>query len=46
MLDEDFASELAEFGTSYGETVREDHRLFVDAFRNGEIPGLEDSGGA
>jgi uncharacterized protein (DUF2252 family) len=42
VLDEDFASELSEFGTSYGETVREDHRLFVDAFRNGEVPGLED----
>jgi uncharacterized protein (DUF2252 family) len=42
VLDEDFASELAEFGASYGEQVREDHRLFVDAFRNGEIPGLED----
>jgi uncharacterized protein (DUF2252 family) len=40
VLDEDFASELAEFGASYGERVREDHRLFVDAFRNGEIPGL------
>jgi uncharacterized protein (DUF2252 family) len=40
VLDEDFASELAEFGADYGEKVREDHRLFVDAFRNGEIPGL------
>ncbi len=40
VLDEDFASELAEFGAEYGERVREDHRLFVDAFRNGEIPGL------
>jgi uncharacterized protein (DUF2252 family) len=40
MLDDDFASGLAEFGAEYGEQVREDHRLFVDAFRNGEIPGL------
>jgi uncharacterized protein (DUF2252 family) len=40
VLDGDFSSELAEFGASYGERVREDHRLFVDAFRNGEIPGL------
>ena len=40
VLDEDFASELAEFGADYGERVREDHRLFVDAFRNGRIPGL------
>jgi uncharacterized protein (DUF2252 family) len=40
VLDDEFASELAEFGAGYGERVREDHRLFVDAFRNGEIPGL------
>ena len=42
VLDDDFASELTEFGTSYGEQAREDHRLFVDAFRNGAIPGLDD----
>jgi uncharacterized protein (DUF2252 family) len=40
VLDEDFAPELADFGAAYGETAREDHRLFVDAFRNGRIPGL------
>jgi len=40
VLDEDFTSELTDFGADYGEKVREDHRLFVDAFRNGEIPGL------
>jgi uncharacterized protein (DUF2252 family) len=40
VLDDDFASEMAEFGARYGEKVREDHRLFVDAFRNGKIPGL------
>jgi uncharacterized protein (DUF2252 family) len=40
VLDEDFASELAHFGAAYGERVRDDHRLFVDAFRNGRIPGL------
>ena len=40
MLDDDFASGLAEFGAEYGEQVREDHRLFVDAFRNGEVPGV------
>jgi uncharacterized protein (DUF2252 family) len=40
VLDGDFAGELAEFGADYGERVREDHGLFVDAFRNGEIPGL------
>ena len=41
VLDEDFVSELVDFGADYGETVREDHRLFVDAFRNGRIPGLD-----
>jgi hypothetical protein len=24
----------------YSEIARDDHRLFVDAFRNGQIPGL------
>jgi uncharacterized protein (DUF2252 family) len=42
VIDDDLPSELADFGADYGEQVREDHRMFVDAFRNGEIPGLED----
>jgi uncharacterized protein (DUF2252 family) len=42
VLDDDLPGWLAEFGAEYGEQVREDHRLFVDAFRNGRIPGLED----
>jgi uncharacterized protein (DUF2252 family) len=42
VIDDDLPSELAKFGAEYGEQVREDHRMFVDAFRNGEIPGLED----
>jgi hypothetical protein len=29
-----------EFGRAYGELARDDHRLFVDAFRNGRIPGV------
>ena len=41
VLDADFPSELAEFGARYGDQAREDHRLFVDAFRNGQIPGLQ-----
>ncbi len=41
VLDDDFAAGLAGFGAEYGERAREDHRLFVDAFRNGEIPGLD-----
>ena len=40
VLDDDFARGLAQFGAAYGERVRDDHRLFVDAFRNGRIPGL------
>jgi len=35
-----FAEDLTEFGAEYGELAREDHRRFVDAFRNGKIPGL------
>jgi uncharacterized protein (DUF2252 family) len=39
--DEAFADDLAAFGTAYGALARDDHRRFVDAFRNGEIPGLD-----
>jgi uncharacterized protein (DUF2252 family) len=31
---------LTEFAFEYSDRVREDHRMFVDAFRNGRIPGL------
>ena len=37
---EEFADDVADFGSAYAELVREDHRRFVDAFRNGAIPGL------
>jgi len=37
---EEFATDLAEFGAAYGALTRDDHRRFVDAFRNGEIRGL------
>ena len=40
--EEEFVEEMVEFGTRYSEIVRDDHRLFVDAFRNGQIPGLSD----
>jgi uncharacterized protein (DUF2252 family) len=40
VIDDDLPSELAQFGADYGEQVREDHRMFVDAFRNGEVPGV------
>ena len=41
--EEEFVEEMIKFGTQYAETVRDDHRLFVDAFRNGQIPRLSDS---
>ncbi len=41
--DERFAADLAAFGSVYGEIAREDHRRFVDAFRNGAIPGVSES---
>ena len=39
--DEAFAQDLADFGAAYGELARDDHRRFVDSFRNGEFPGLD-----
>ena len=39
--DDAFADDLAAFGAAYGALARDDHRRFVDAFRNGAIPGLE-----
>jgi uncharacterized protein (DUF2252 family) len=38
--EDEFAADLVEFGRAYGEQARDDHRLFVDAFRNGRIPGV------
>jgi uncharacterized protein (DUF2252 family) len=38
--EDDFAADLVEFGRAYGELARDDHRRFVDAFRNGRIPGV------
>jgi hypothetical protein len=37
---ETFAADLADFGAEYGALAREDHRRFVDAFRNGMIRGV------
>jgi len=36
----EFADDLVAFGHAYGELARDDHRRFVDAFRNGSIPGV------
>jgi uncharacterized protein (DUF2252 family) len=38
--EDEFVEEMVEFGARYSDIVRDDHRLFVDAFRNGQIPGL------
>jgi uncharacterized protein (DUF2252 family) len=40
VIDDELPSELSDFGARYAQQVREDHRLFVDAFRNGAIPGV------
>jgi uncharacterized protein (DUF2252 family) len=40
--EEEFVEEMVDFGARYSEIVRDDHSLFVDAFRNGQIPGLSD----
>jgi uncharacterized protein (DUF2252 family) len=38
--EEAFVRELTGFGLAYAERTRDDHRLFVDAFRGGRIPGI------
>jgi len=35
-----FVAAMVAFGEGYGEIVRDDYRLFVDAFRNHQIPGV------
>ena len=37
---EDLVADVVTFGLEYGERARDDHRLFVDAFRDGRIPGV------
>ncbi|SNS48762.1 Uncharacterized conserved protein, DUF2252 family [Geodermatophilus saharensis] len=41
---EEFLDELVGFAHAYARQTQEDHRLFVDAFRAGEIPGVSSSG--
>ncbi|PRX99079.1 DUF2252 domain-containing protein [Allonocardiopsis opalescens] len=36
----EFTAWLVEFARDYAAAAREDHRLFVEAFRNDEIPGV------
>ncbi|MGI8331814.1 DUF2252 domain-containing protein [Actinomadura scrupuli] len=38
-----FVEAMVGFGMDYAKVVRDDHRLFVDAFRGGLIPGLQPS---
>ena len=37
---EDFVTDLVAFGLEHATRVRADHALFVEAFRNGQIPGV------
>ncbi|RBY95221.1 DUF2252 domain-containing protein [Blastococcus sp. TF02-8] len=39
----EFVADLVEFARSYALRTMEDHRLFVDAFRAGQIPGISSS---
>jgi uncharacterized protein (DUF2252 family) len=38
--EDEFVASLCDFGLRYAQVARRDHTLFVDAFRNGAIPGL------
>ena len=38
--DDDFVADMVSFGLEYAEVVRHDHRHFVEAFREGRIPGV------
>jgi uncharacterized protein (DUF2252 family) len=35
-----FVTHLVEFAHAYGVQARQDHQVFVDLFRNGDLPGL------
>ncbi|TFV58682.1 DUF2252 domain-containing protein [Mycobacterium sp. PS03-16] len=37
---DEFVEDIVTFGLEYGAVARQDHRLFVDAFREGLIPGV------
>jgi len=40
---DEFVDDIVSFGLEYAATVREDHRHFVEAFREGRIPGVTSS---
>ena len=37
---DEFVADLVDFAHAYANSTQEDHRLFVDAFRAGRIPGI------
>jgi uncharacterized protein (DUF2252 family) len=39
----EFIDDLVDFAQGYARKTQEDHRLFVDAFRAGQIPGIRSS---
>ena len=41
---EEFVADLVAFAHEYARRTQDDHRLFVDAFRAGAIPGISPSG--
>jgi uncharacterized protein (DUF2252 family) len=41
---EEFIADLVGFAHDYARRTRDDHRLFVDAFRAGSIPGISSTG--
>jgi uncharacterized protein (DUF2252 family) len=41
--DDEFISDMVDFGLEYAQTVRDDHRHFVEAFREGRISGVSSS---
>lgn len=38
--EDEFVAEIVDFGQQYGDVARDDHQLFIDAFRNHRILGL------
>jgi uncharacterized protein (DUF2252 family) len=41
--DDEFIGDIVDFGLDYAQTVRDDHRHFVEAFREGRIRGVSSS---
>ncbi len=41
--DDEFVGDIVGFGFDYAKTVRDDHQHFVEAFREGRIPGVSSS---